>query len=67
MYTRKPLSHYSFGSDERGTVAMTFGIMMTALLFFAGMAVDYSRANDVRSRVSDAADAAALAAGRALM
>lgn len=67
MYTRSSQSLYAFGSDERGTVAMIFGIMLTGLLFLAGMAVDYSRAMNVRSRVSDAADAAALAAGRALM
>lgn len=46
---------------------MIFGVMLTGLLFLAGMALDYSRAMNVRSRVSDAADAAALAAGRALM
>lgn len=67
MYTRSPQTLYAFGSDERGTVAMIFGVMLTGLLFFAGMALDYSRAMNVRSRVSDAADAAALAAGRALM
>ncbi len=67
MYTRSPQTLYAFGSDERGTVAMIFGIMLTGLLFLAGMAVDYTRAMNVRSRVSDAADAAALAAGRALM
>ena len=67
MYTRSPKILHSFGSDERGTVAMMFGIMMTALLFLAGMALDYGRAVNVRSRVLDAADSAALAAGRALM
>lgn len=67
MYTRNLHIVYDFKSDERGTVAMIFGIMMTALLFLAGMAVDYTRAMNVRTRVSDAADAAALAAGRALM
>lgn len=67
MYTRKPLDLKTFASDDRGTVAMTFGIMASALLFMAGMAVDYTRAVDVRTRVADAADAAALAAGRALL
>lgn len=67
MYTRNLHTVYDFKSDERGTVAMIFGLMMTALLFLAGMAVDYTRAMNVRTRVSDAADAAALAAGRALM
>lgn len=57
----------TFGTDERGTVAMMFGLTTTALLFISGMAVDYSRAMNVRSRVADAADSAALVAGRALM
>ncbi len=37
------------------------------LLFMAGMAIDYTRAMNVRSRIADAADSAALVAGRALM
>lgn len=56
-----------FGKDEQGAVAMTFGLMTLVLLFLCGMAMDYSRAMNVRSRVSDAADSAALVAGRALM
>lgn len=67
MYTSKPQVLKDFAADERGAVAMLFGLMLTALLFLAGMAVDYTRAVDVRTRVSDAADSAALAAGRALM
>lgn len=67
MYTRKPSKLNTFGSDERGAVAMTFGLMMMGLLFLAGMAVDYTRAMNVRSRIADAADSAALAAGRALL
>lgn len=67
MYTPKPSNLKTFGSDERGAVAMTFGLMMMVLLFLAGMAVDYTRAMNVRSRIADAADSAALAAGRALL
>lgn len=67
MYTRKTLSLNSFAGDQRGTVAMMFGLMGSVLLFLAGMALDYTRAMDVRTRVADAADAAALAAGKALM
>lgn len=67
MYTRTVQQLKAFQSDERGAVAMIFGVMLTALLFLAGMAMDYSRALNVRSRVVDAADAAVLAAGRAMM
>jgi len=67
MLKIKPLNVKTFASDERGAVAMLFSLMMTALFFLAGMAIDYNRAMNVRSRVSDAADAAALAAGRALI
>ena len=56
-----------FGTDEQGAVAMTFGLMTMVMLFLCGMAMDYSRAMNVRSRVNDAADSAALVAGRALM
>ncbi len=67
MLKIKPLNIKTFASDERGAVAMLFSLMMTALFFLAGMAIDYNRAMNVRSRISDAADAAALAAGRALI
>lgn len=67
MLKTKPLNVKTFASDERGAVAMLFSLMMTALFFLAGMAIDYNRALNVRSRISDAADAAALAAGRALI
>ena len=56
-----------FGTDEQGAVAMTFGLMTMVMLFLCGMAMDYCRAMNVRSRVNDAADSAALVAGRALM
>jgi Flp pilus assembly protein TadG len=64
MLKIKPLNVKTFASDERGAVAMLFSLMMTALFFLAGMAIDYNRAMNVRSRISDAADAAALAAGQ---
>ncbi|MGE0055830.1 MAG: pilus assembly protein TadG-related protein [Hyphomicrobium sp.] len=67
MLKIKPLNIKTFASDERGTVAMIFSLMLMALFFLAGMALDYNRAMNVRSRIADAADAAALAAGRALM
>ncbi|HMN36758.1 MAG TPA: pilus assembly protein TadG-related protein [Hyphomicrobium sp.] len=67
MLKIKPWNIKTFASDERGAVAMIFSLMMTALFFLAGIAIDYNRATSARSRISDAADAAALAAGRALM
>ncbi len=57
----------TFKSDERGDVAMIFGLVATAVLFLAGMAVDYSRIVRVKDRVAQAVDAASLAAGRALL
>ena len=67
MYTRCSRQIANFQSDERGTVAILFGLMATAFLFLAGMAVDYNRISNVRERVSEAVDAASLAAGRALL
>lgn len=67
MQTVTHLNVKKFASDERGTVAMIFGLTSMALLFAGGMAIDYARAMNVRSRVADAADAAALAAGKALL
>ena len=51
-----------FIKDRRGATAITFGLLLVPLLGFAGLAVDYSRASNDRSRLQNAADAAALAA-----
>lgn len=56
-----------FGSDPQGSVAMMFGLLLVCILLVAGLAVDFSRAVAVRARVGDAADSAALTAGRALI
>ena len=56
-----------FARDERGAVAILFGFMLLALVMSVGVAVDYARATHSKSRITAAADAAALAAGRALM
>jgi Flp pilus assembly protein TadG len=66
MYTFQPLGFKKFGADDRGAVAITFGVMAMALFFMAGIAVDYSRVMNVRGRLIEAADAAVLAAGKAL-
>ena len=57
----------NFKSDERGDVAMMFGLVATAVIFLAGMAVDYARIVNIKDRVAQAVDAASLAAGRALL
>ena len=67
MYARWSELAKNFKSDERGSVAMIFGIAATAFLFLAGMAIDYGRVVRIKDRVSQAVDAASLAAGRALL
>jgi Flp pilus assembly protein TadG len=57
----------TFRSDERGAVAILFGIMTFVLFIMGALAIDYSRAIDMRSRIMSAVDAASLAAGRALL
>lgn len=57
----------SFASDEGGAVAIMFGLFFIVLAFAAGMAIDYGRVVHTQSKFAHAADAAALAAGRALL
>lgn len=54
-------------TDERGSVATIFGIVFFAFFFTAGMAIDYARIVHQKSRITAAIDAAALAAGKALL
>ena len=61
------LKTQSFVADERGTVAMIFGLMAMALFFVIGLAIDTGRAVHADQRLTAAMDAAALAAGRALI
>lgn len=67
MYTRWSNQVAKFQSDERGTVAILFGLTVTATLFLSGVALDYARVTDAKQRMSQAIDAASLAAGRALL
>lgn len=53
--------------DDRGSVAIIFGLMATVLVMFGGLAVDYGRMTDLRLRLGDAADSATLAAGKAML
>lgn len=44
-------------SDKRGNVVMIFALSMIPLVGAVGAAVDFSRANNVRSQLQAAADA----------
>ena len=57
----------SFAADERGNVAVLFAFMSTIILFVAGIAIDYARTVNMNSRIGNAADAATLAAGCAML
>lgn len=50
-----------FSKDEGGNVALIFGVSSLMIYTLAAMAIDYSRANLVRSDLTDAMDAAGLA------
>jgi Flp pilus assembly protein TadG len=56
-----------YASDERGTIAIMFGLMSFMMFMFVGIAVDMSRIYNSNSRLAAAVDAAALAAGRAML
>lgn len=56
-----------FHTDESGAVALMFGLTAIMLAMFAALAVDLSRVQHERSRVASALDAAALAAGKAML
>lgn len=66
--TAKPLPTVrSFASDERGVVMMVFALSFMAIALAAGMGIDFARIVHIKSRLTQAADAASLAAGRALI
>lgn len=54
-----------FRADEAGAVALIFAILMVPILMGIAAAVDYSRAVNTRTRLTAAADAAALAGANA--
>ncbi len=54
-------------TDNQGTTAPLFAVMFMVLMFIVGMAVDFGRATHAERRIAAAADAAALAAGRAML
>ena len=51
---------------ERGSVAIMFGVSITVLCLMTGLAFDIGRAYSSKSKVSEAADAAALAAAKGI-
>lgn len=54
----------SFMRDDRGAVAILFGLMIVVLVGVAGGAVDFSRVMDTKSRLQQAVDSAVLAAAK---
>lgn len=52
-----------FARDNRGNVALLFGLSIVPIVLAVGLAADYGRALTVRERMADAADASALAIG----
>lgn len=52
--------------DDRGNIAMLFGIAVLPILLFVGAAIDYSRANAARSSMQSALDSTALMLSRDL-
>lgn len=57
----------SFRRDDRGTIIPTFGVMFFVILMCMGVAIDGARVYHSQSRLGAAADAAAIAAGKALL
>lgn len=55
-----------FGRDERGGVAIVFGLSILVIMLAAGAAIDFSRWLHARDKTLDAIDAAVLAGGRVL-
>ena len=53
-----------FTKDRRGNVAMMYALMLVPVLFGVGAAIDFTRANQVRSNFAEGADAGLLAAAR---
>ena len=50
-----------FGKNSSGNIAVLFGIVLVPLLIAVGCAVDYSVANNQRTKMQSALDAAILA------
>jgi Flp pilus assembly protein TadG len=55
----------NFGSNERGNIALLFGLSLVPVVGAAGVAIDYSTASNVRTSMQTEVDATALEAARA--
>ncbi|MGI9383574.1 MAG: pilus assembly protein TadG-related protein, partial [Methyloligellaceae bacterium] len=53
----------TFSDDRRGSVAILFGFLVIPLMLAIGVAVDYGRGLNMKTRLGHATDAAALAVG----
>ncbi len=53
-----------FSKDRKGSVAIIFGLVFPVIVLATGMAIDFSRANNVKAVMANAIDAAALAAAK---
>ncbi|MEQ1930674.1 MAG: ubiquitin-activating E1 FCCH domain-containing protein [Parvularculaceae bacterium] len=51
----------TYRSDERGTIAIMFALLLIPLLLFTGGAIDFARYNAVRADLIESLDAAGLA------
>ena len=52
----------TFQKDERGAIAIIFGLALVPVIFFSGVAIDYGRATHAKTLLQGAADAAVTAA-----
>ena len=57
-----PKKTRDFRRDERGSIAILFGLTVTAVCLFTGLAIDVGRAYSSKAKLGQAADAAVLAA-----
>lgn len=62
MCKRSKLKLNSFRKSESGNVALVFGLALFPMIGMTGAAVDYTRASQLRTKMSVAADAAVLVA-----
>jgi Flp pilus assembly protein TadG len=51
-----------FSSDNRGSIATTFALVLVPVIGLVGMGVDYTTGASIKARLDDIADSASLAA-----
>lgn len=66
MFEQFKSTKRSFAANEDGAVAVIFGLSSLALVMITGLAIDVGRVMHAESKIANAADAAALAAAKAL-